>query len=1245
MSLNRYQFRAQLGAGPDGTAYRAVVIADGSVAEIEIRDLSAAKQIADHWARVVPRLRTAAQLVHPGALRVIQLGLDHDPPFAVLEWVGMTTLSKSPLATATISRHDALKLVDVIAGALYAAHRLGLSHGRLGPENVFLAGVADPKLDFTGLDVGFPLVPGSLASFSSNAGEACDLAAGRAADLHGLGRLLAWLLSSPDNRRNPRTALDEIDASTSLGRLITSLLADDPAERPSAREAQEQLKSLLLPMDATGLSAQPSMNLARSDGLGMEVDGRSQDRPTFGGETLVVEAGLPCLGRYRLLDRLGEGTQGVVHRAQDSADGSMVAIKILRSDRAADPEVLKRFRKEARMLAEVNNPHVVNLLEFNEDDGIPYMVLELVVGESLDQLLRRHTRLDEKEALSIMASVARGLMEAHERGIVHRDVKPSNVLLVRPESGDQRWRAMTETLDRGDERPPDPGLRGTTAGNQALAAPSGLATVVDTETMPRVKISDFGLARHVVNSESLALTAAGALIGTPHYMAPELWTGRGVDPRTDVYAMGATLFHLLTGQPPFLAGTREELCVQHCHDPVPRAASLSPDVSDGVERLIGRALCKRPEDRYFDAGAILHDIEALLHGRPSDLAIHPRLPDCDRSQVLTFEFRWELEASPRELWPLVTNTDRLDRAIGFAPVTYKMRFEPGRGVRTFAVGKKAGMVEAGEEYPYEWVEPRRMGVLREYTDGPFRWVVSVVELIPHSTAGTTLVHSLRLEPSSWKIRLGSRWGVGVSLRKSLERVYRRIDATLKHQRSQGIAPGVDPYETPEPMPRARRQRLERLLDRLIEHGIDASVVDRLGEFLAGAPPQEVARIRPLELAQRWGIEPDEFVRACLHAARDGLLELHWDLLCPVCRISCQVTDTLRAIAGHAHCEACHLDFQLDFANSIELIFRVHPEIRPADLGTYCVGGPAHSPHVLAQIRVAASERMELELELNAGSYRLRGPQLPWSIDFQVQTAAAMRRWDVDLGMITKPSDLPALRAGHQVVVLTNPHPRELVIRIERTATRSDALTAAKAASMALFRELFPSEILAPGQLATVSMITLMVTGLDPEQADALYQELGDARAFGVIHEHIQSLGERIREGGGAVVKTMGEGVLASFTDVEAAVRTALEIVERLGSGSGERQLRPRLGIHRGTTLAATLNDHLDYFGSTARQAVATLDFARAGELILTQAVAADPGVAALLNTRNISGEVIPLKRAEMPHLIRIRDNRTAASES
>ena len=207
--------------------------------------------------------------------------------------------------------------------------------------------------------------------------------------------------------------------------------------------------------------------------------------------------------------------------------------------------------------------------------------------------------------------------------------------------------------------------------------------------------------------------------------------------------MGATLYHLLAGQPPFRGETRDQLCEQHCNVQPPSLALIHPGLSEGVARAVDRALSKNPDDRFPDAAAMLRDLDALRLGKPTDLAIHPRLPEGNRSRMLEFEFRWDLESSARQLWPLVTNTDRLDRALGFSPVTYQARFEPGRGVRTFAEGRKAGMPEVGEEYPYEWVEPRRMGILREYTQGPFKWLVSSVELLPRPGGGTTLIHSLR----------------------------------------------------------------------------------------------------------------------------------------------------------------------------------------------------------------------------------------------------------------------------------------------------------------------------------------------------------------------------------------------------------------------------------------------------------------------------------------------------------------------
>jgi class 3 adenylate cyclase len=465
----------------------------------------------------------------------------------------------------------------------------------------------------------------------------------------------------------------------------------------------------------------------------------------------------------------------------------------------------------------------------------------------------------------------------------------------------------------------------------------------------------------------------------------------------------------------------------------------------------------------------------------------------------------------------------------------------------------------------------------------------------------------------------------------MENVYRRIDAVVTGRL--GHAEALDPFEGPAKLVDAKQARLEECLDRLMAIGVDPQVVERLGTFLAQAPDPEVARIRPLALAQRLGVDADRLVIACLHGARTGLLVLLWDLLCPICRISSEIKETLRAIRDHGHCPACDLDYPLDFARSVELVFRVHPEIRKVDLGTYCIGGPAHFPHVLAQVRVAAGERLELVLELAADSYRLRGPQLPWSIDFHVQANAPTRDWEIDLAAGPAP-DLPrVLRAGHQAITLANSLERELAVRIERTADRADALTAARAASLAQFRELFPNEVLGPGQLAAVSTVTLLAVELAPETAETLYRDLDDSRVFNVIHELFCLLDDAVREAGGAVVKTVGDGLLASFDDPPSAVRLALELENRLERSPQTGGLRLRQGINRGTALAANIKDHLDYFGTTARQVFKLAGLVQEGELALAPAVASDPEVASILHARGIEQDVVTIERFGLSHFV------------
>jgi serine/threonine protein kinase/class 3 adenylate cyclase len=1177
MPLDQYRLRTQIGAGKDGVAYRAQAGNDGP--PVEVRVLTGAA--APRRETLARQLRLAALLKHPAAVRVLELGLEHEPPYVVLEWTGGKSLADDLAGRVPLPVEQVLDLARELAGGLAAAHRLGLVHGRLSAATVRRTDAGALKTDYTSLETltaGAPHPPAEWDGLAGTRESSLVLAPQPPTDIHNLGTLLHWLLNGGSEIPNP--------AAEGLRRLIQEMRAPDPADRPLAGEVEDRLASLVGP----AVAAVSSLTVTSDQGLAPEaaagvVQGIGE-LPTprqRGPAALERVLARGCLGRFTLREKLGEGGMGAVFRAEDPTDGSVVAIKVLGALAASRPEAVHRFLKEARLLAEVNNPYVTNLLEVNEDDGVLYLVLEFVPGPSLGRLLDERGRLDERTALTLLADVCRALVEAHERGIVHRDIKPDNILLTGPE-------------------------------------------------LAGARLSDFGLARHRIESESLQVTHAGALLGTPLYMSPEQCAGAATDPRSDVYSLGATLFHLLAGRPPFLADTPQAVMALHCNEPPPPLRKLNPALSEAVCRVVEKALAKSPDARYPSAGAMLLDLERLLRGEPTSLAVHPRLPACDPRRLVEYDFTWELEASPQQLWPYVANTDRLNRAAGLPAVSFTTRADPDNRVRVHATLRKLGLTVAYEEHPFEWVEAQRHAVLREFSQGPIKWLVNVVELSPRLGGGTLLAHRVRLEPRGLVGRTAAAVQVGIQGRRALDRIYRRVDAFLAGRL--GDRAVADAFEKPAALSAARSRRLQQLLDRLIDRGIAPPVVESLGAFLAQAPAQEVARIRPLALARRLGLDANQVVAACLHGAREGLLVLLWDILCPICRIPSDVKDTLRALREHGQCPACNQEFELDFASSVELIFRAHPEVRDAELATYCIGGPAHSPHVVAQVRLRPGERMELDLALAEGAYRLRGPQLPAAHELRVHPAAPAGRWEVNLARLPGPAGPPLLRSGRQSLALTNDTDQELLLRLERTAPRDDALTAARASALALFRELFPEETLSPGQLISVATVTLLVTDL--ERAADLYEELGDARAFALVHEHFLVLEERIRREGGALVKTLGEGVLAAFGETAAAVRVGLDLQGLLAERPVTWDLRVRVAVHRGPALAATINDHLDYFGSTVSQAMKVLERTRGGELILSQAVAADPQVAALLHARGLEGEVLPPDSPGQPGLSVLR---------
>jgi class 3 adenylate cyclase len=457
-----------------------------------------------------------------------------------------------------------------------------------------------------------------------------------------------------------------------------------------------------------------------------------------------------------------------------------------------------------------------------------------------------------------------------------------------------------------------------------------------------------------------------------------------------------------------------------------------------------------------------------------------------------------------------------------------------------------------------------------------------------------------MEPRSWLARILSKFEIGVRYRRRLEKVYLRIDRLL----AAGPRPEIDVIDPEIVISDAARARIDTARDSLATAGVADAAIEALTAYLLHASDQDVARIRPLELAQKFGVPEEAMIDATLHAARAGLLAMVWDVICPSCRIPSTVVDSLQKIEEHGACKACNIGFEVDFSRALELAFRATPDVRDVETRTYCIGGPAHFPHVAAQVRLQPGERFALPLTLPAGYYLLRSPQVQRTHELRITASGGVRRVDVTLG---ERQELPALTAGDQLLTIVNEQSREVVVRVERAGDRAFALTAARVMSHAAFRELFPDQALAPGRLMAVTQATLLVAQLD--DAQALFKELGDSKAFPVAARFFETVAQLAKEYGGSLVKTFGGLALAGFERPGPAVDAAIALEAALANHPITAGLHARVLVHRGPMMALTQAGRLDYFGQNVELALALVSTVAPGSVGLTQMVCQDAGVA------------------------------------
>jgi len=264
------------------------------------------------------------------------------------------------------------------------------------------------------------------------------------------------------------------------------------------------------------------------------------------------------IGPYRVLEEIGRGGMGIVFKARHEKLGRLVALKMLVPHLARNPRMRARFLREAKLQAGLTHPNVVNIFDYLEEGENAFLVMEYVPGETLEKMLLKKGRLSVPEVLYVAEGVLEALSFMHRRGVVHRDIKPGNVIV----------------------------------------AENGL-----------VKVTDFGIAR--LAEEEAAITRAGARVGTLYYMAPELLKEGRLSPAADIYSLGVMLFQLLTGRVPFTGRTDYEIIEAHLKKAPPDIRALNPEVPEPLARCIRRALAKKPEERFSSAEEFLSSIREI----------------------------------------------------------------------------------------------------------------------------------------------------------------------------------------------------------------------------------------------------------------------------------------------------------------------------------------------------------------------------------------------------------------------------------------------------------------------------------------------------------------------------------------------------------------------------------------------------------------------------------------------------------
>ncbi|MFN2528782.1 MAG: adenylate/guanylate cyclase domain-containing protein [Candidatus Baltobacteraceae bacterium] len=562
-----------------------------------------------------------------------------------------------------------------------------------------------------------------------------------------------------------------------------------------------------------------------------------------------------------------------------------------------------------------------------------------------------------------------------------------------------------------------------------------------------------------------------------------------------------------------------------------------------------------------------------------------------------YHWTWWFACSRETLWKRVSDTDWMNRESGLPPVQYQYVPLATGGSRTKAKIKMGPLTVDWVEPPFEWSQPEYHQIRRRYENGPLRFFSTRMQLT-EERGGTRVETFVELQA-----RAGFGWLVPLLAARGKRGNGRALKKVAKE-----IAKGTIAVEKPDVPQLFGRAELQAA-------GFADELLDKLAFYLETSDDRDLAKIRAYEIADRWSEPRRTVLNLFLTATRIGALNLSWDVLCGNCRGTQVKADKLEKLSETVHCAGCNVQFGPQFDRSVEVTFNAHPLGKGLDVPTFCLVGPHMSRHVVAQEPLAPSSSGSLRFAIAPGRYVAKAMmigQLPFAVEAEDGTArmnAAVDRQGV--------SGIPAsIKASELALQLTNDLDRDVLLRIESSQWPDTIVTAADVTAMQEFRDLFSSEVLASGLELGIQSMTVLFTDL--VGSTAMYSRSGDAPAFRIVNEHFDQMRVIITQYDGAIVKTIGDAVMAVFRDSGKCLEAALRLANAVGMVEYEgAKLQLRVGFHSGPCIAMRANDRLDYFGTTVNLASRLEHAAAGGEVAFTASTGTFPHMQSVIQKYNL----------------------------